>query len=167
MARPSFPPSRGALTLWAAITLMHMGCSSSGTATSPDEEASEEVNVGYGTLPEDRVTGAVSQIVPDEMPRSSAARLADLIAGRVAGVNVQRTGGNGYRVTIRGASSLYGSDEPLYVVDGVELMAPGLPDLNPNDVASISVLKDAGAAAIYGSRGANGVILITTRRGGR
>ena len=150
------------LCLAVVATVALAACGTAGPA--PDR--SDETDVGYGTLPDDRVTGAVTEIDPDAMPRSSVGRLADLIAGRVAGVDVRRVGG-GYRVTVRGSNTLIGSNEPLFVVDGLELMGPGLPDLDPNDVARITVLKDAGAAAIYGSRGANGVILITTRRGGR
>ena len=155
------PPRPWALAVACAALLAGPGCGTSGEAA---DEA--EVEVGYGTLPEDRVTGSVARIVPDEMPRSSAGRLSNLIAGRVPGVDVRRMGG-GYQVTIRGINTLNGANEPLFVVDGLELMGPGLPELDPNDVATITVLKDAGAAAIYGSRGANGVILITTRRGGR
>ena len=158
MPRPL--PLRLAATAAASVALAACG------ASGPAVDRSGEVEVGYGTLPEDRVTGAVTEIDPAATPRSSAGHLAHLIAGRVAGVDVRRTVG-GYSVQIRGAGTSGGPREPLFVVDGVELMMPGLPDLDPNDVARITVLKDAGAAAIYGSRGANGVVLITTRRGGQ
>lgn len=163
-------PALGTLLICASFGLI--GCASSEPATSEagtsEEQALEQqINVGYGTLPESRVTGAVSRVNPDDVTHS-VTRLEDLLVGRVAGVHIQRTA-YGMRVVIRGVNSLYGSNEPLYVVDGMPVSpAPGggLPGLNPADVASIEVLKDAGSTAIYGSRGGNGVILITTKRGG-
>ncbi len=96
-----------------------------------------------------------------------AGRVEDLIAGRFAGVEVVRMANGSSEIHIRGINTIIGNTEPLYVIDGMEISAgPGgaLMGLNPQDIARIDVLKDAGATAIYGIRGANGVILITTKR---
>jgi TonB-dependent SusC/RagA subfamily outer membrane receptor len=102
--------------------------------------------------------------------RNEEARsLETLFAGRFAGVNVSRSGAGGLRIRIRGgANSFYGSNEPLYVVDGTPLPAGtgGLVFLNPYDIEAIAVLKNPADVAIYGMRGANGVVTITTRRPG-
>ena len=134
------------------------GCAASGPDAASDDD---EVNVGYGTTPASRVTGAVTRYEPDEAARASAQTVEDLIVGRVPGVVLSPETG---RLVIRGANSLNGPNDPLYVVDGLPLSG-GSSGVAPADVASIEVLKDAGATALYGSRGANGVILITTRRG--
>jgi TonB-dependent SusC/RagA subfamily outer membrane receptor len=119
-------------------------------------------------LPRDRVTGSVSSVSGERLARNTrAVRVEELLQGRVAGVQVIRLANGGYRVRIRGAA---GEGEPLFVVDGMPVHAlyPGaaLNGINPADVVRIDVLKDAGSTAIYGSRGAHGVILITTRRPG-
>jgi len=148
------------------LILLGTSCASTSAGASQEVEDEETVNVGYGELPSRSVTGAVARLDVGNAERSSFARLGDLLMGRFAGVSVRRGPGGNYQVTIRGASSLYGSNEPLYVVDGVQLVTlpgQGPPEINPVDIATIEVLKD-GAAAIYGARGANGVILITTRR---
>jgi TonB-dependent SusC/RagA subfamily outer membrane receptor len=90
----------------------------------------------------------------------------ELLVGRFPGVQVMRVSANGFSVRIRGASSFYGSTEPLYVVDGMPMNGgpAGLSGVSPNDIARIEVLKDAGSLAMYGVRGANGVVLITTKR---
>lgn len=96
-----------------------------------------------------------------------AGRVEELIAGRFAGVEVVRMANGSSEIHIRGINTIIGNTEPLYVIDGLEVSAgPGgaLMGLNPSDIARIDVLKDAGATAIYGIRGANGVILITTKR---
>ena len=96
--------------------------------------------------------------------------IEEMLEGRVAGVSVSRTPDGGIAVRIRGASSVYGNSEPLYIVDGMAVQ-PGpngaLTGIAPQDIASIRVLKDAADIAMYGSRGANGVILIRTKRGAR
>lgn len=165
----SRPHSRPWLHCCATLIFLLTGCASvSPHANDTDMSVSEEdVEVGYGTLPIRHVTGSVAYLDMDDVNQSSISRLGDLLESRFAGVNVRRTRGSGYSVTVRGTSSLFGTNEPLYVVDGVELgsfPAQGPPELNPADIKSIVVLKDAGAAAIYGSRGANGVIIISTRR---
>lgn len=178
--RTLLPPLLAVLLL--GLATLFGGCASSGPAAtdqaaadqseqavSPSAVAEREVNIGYGTIPESKVTGAVSSVNPADIPHSNG-RLEDLLIGRVAGVQVRPSASGGVSIVIRGITSLYGSNEPLYVVDGTPMMAApggGLPTLNPGDIASIEVLKDAGSTAIYGSRGANGVILITTKRGGR
>ena len=112
-------------------------------------------------------TSAVGVISETDLDHMRAARVEQLIAGRVPGVQVARTPDGGYAILIRGSKS-FGSGEPLYVIDGMPL--PGrsfghaLTGIAPDDISRIEVLKDAGATAAYGSQGANGVILITTKR---
>jgi TonB-dependent SusC/RagA subfamily outer membrane receptor len=148
--------------------LLAAGCGANRADLDPEPELEpEQVAIGYGTRDSRDVTGAVASIDAerDEQPR--VVRVEEMLEGRVAGVQVMRTG-NGYSVRVRGGSTLIGDGEPLFVVDGVPLSNPipgqALAGINPADVARIDVLKDAGAAAIYGSKGGNGVILITTRR---
>lgn len=135
----------------------------------------EVVVVGYGTLRKSDLTGAVGTVRADALQERPASSLNQGLAGRVSGVSVSSNSGRpGGRtsVRIRGASSISVANNPLYVIDGVILNTAGLQNgstpidyLNPNDIASIEVLKDASSTAIYGARGANGVILVTTKRG--
>ena len=158
-------------------TLLVSGCGGNrpGEAPAPEDEAaadegaeSDSVAVGYGTQRRDRITGAVGSMSQEQIDRSRASRVEELFQGRRGGVMVTRTPDGGYSVRIRNAGGLVTDGEPLFVVDGTPLavMRPGhtLDGINPADVARIDVLKDAASASIYGSRGANGVILITTRR---
>jgi TonB-linked SusC/RagA family outer membrane protein len=127
----------------------------------------EVVVVGYGTQVRRDVTGSVASVGGDAVHDVPKANAIEAIKGRVPGVDIVTTGnkpGDGIRVRLRGERSLKASNDPLYVLDGIP-MAGGIGDLNPRDVESIEVLKDASATAIYGSRGANGVVLITTRKG--
>ena len=135
----------------------------------------EVVVVGYGTQRKSDLTGAVGSVRGETLQERPASSLNQALAGRVTGVNVSsgsgRPGGRA-NIRIRGASSISVSNNPLYVIDGVILNTVGLENgsspidyLNPNDIASIEVLKDASSTAIYGARGANGVILVTTKRG--
>jgi TonB-linked SusC/RagA family outer membrane protein len=131
----------------------------------PDITAlSEVVVVGYGTQERRDVTGAVSVIEPEEMQKRQATTVAEALQGLAAGVNVRGGGrpGSEARIQIRGLKNLQGTN-PLYVIDG--LVTTANRDFNPNDIESIQILKDASAAAIYGSRAANGVIIITTKKG--
>jgi TonB-dependent SusC/RagA subfamily outer membrane receptor len=98
--------------------------------------------------------------------RGSATTMADMIDGRFAGVEVRRLASGGMSVRIRGVRSFKGNGEPLFVVDGIPQHGTNgtLADIDPRDVHSIEVLKDAGSTAVYGARGSNGVILITTKR---
>lgn len=134
----------------------------------------EFVVVGYGTLQKKDITGSVSAISSEELKDQPVVSVDQAIAGRLAGVVVtQATGapGGGTSVRIRGAGSLSAGNEPLYVVDGFPVTNDfdqrnnPLNTINPNDIDNIQVLKDASATAIYGSRGSNGVILITTKSG--
>lgn len=142
---------------------------------SDSQMLDEVVVVGYGTQKKSDLTGAVGTVRAEELQERPASSLNQSLSGRIAGVDVSsnsgRPGGRA-KITIRGASSISVSNEPLYVVDGVILNADNLENgsspidyLNPNDIESVEVLKDASATAIYGARGTNGVILITTKRG--
>jgi TonB-dependent SusC/RagA subfamily outer membrane receptor len=116
-----------------------------------------------------RLTDAVTSLGPDELDKGHALRMEDLIQGRISGVQVSRNASGRLMIRIRGAASFQsGGSEPLIVIDGVPAPAFGgssaLDSLSPSDVARIDVLKDAGAAAIYGAQGANGVIIVTTKR---
>lgn len=125
----------------------------------------EVVVIGYGTQKETLLTGSVGIIKNEEIKKVSYANSAGVLQGRVAGVKVETNGGApgaGVNVVIRGTGS-FGNDQPLYVVDGN--IVGSMSFLNPNDIESISVLKDASSAAIYGSRASNGVVLITTKKG--
>ncbi|RYF60248.1 MAG: SusC/RagA family TonB-linked outer membrane protein, partial [Cytophagaceae bacterium] len=146
----------------------------------------EVVVVGYGTQKAKDVTGSVATLGPKDFNKGVIASPEQLLQGRVAGVQITPASGEpgaANNIQIRGAVSLRGGNTPLYVIDGVPLdggdFSSGTPDfgtgsttarnplsfLNPSDIENISVLKDASAAAIYGARGANGVVLITTRKG--
>ncbi|MFN8357103.1 MAG: TonB-dependent receptor [Spirosomataceae bacterium] len=128
---------------------------------------SEVVVVGYGTQKKSQLTGAISSVTPRQLTEMPITNLGQAIQGRVAGVDVAQSGskpGAVPTIRIRGRRSFRASNDPLYVVDGIPLVG-GYEDMNPNDVQSMEILKDATATAIYGSRGANGVILITTKRG--
>src|SRR5690606_36136907 len=140
-------------------------------------DLNEVVVIGYGSQRKSDLTGAVSAVKGDVLQERPAASLNQALAGRLTGVNVSvnsgRPGGRA-NIRIRGNTSVSVSNNPLYVIDGVILNATGLTNgstpidyINPNDIASIEVLKDASSTAIYGARGANGVILVTTKRGGQ
>lgn len=142
----------------------------------PDTKALEEIVViGYGTARKSDLTGAVASVKAEQLMERPAPSLNQAMAGRMPGVQVNTNSGRpGGRtnVRIRGFSSINSSNNPLYVVDGVMLpmgnqnqASQAIDYINPNDIASIEVLKDASSTAIYGARGANGVILITTKKG--
>jgi TonB-linked SusC/RagA family outer membrane protein len=137
------------------------------TLTSDIKALSEVVVVGYGTQKKSQTTGAISSVSAKEIGELPVTNARQALQGRAAGVDVIQAGskpGAGVTVRIRGRRSINASNDPLYVVDGIPLSG-GIDDFNPNDIASMEVLKDASATAIYGSRGANGVVLITTKRG--
>lgn len=128
----------------------------------------EVVAVGYGDVRRKDLTGSVAKADMSEIIKIPVSNIAQSLGGRIAGVQVSsKDGGLGdnFSITIRGVGSLTQSTEPLYVVDGFPLESSNMGALNPNDIESIDVLKDASATAIYGSRGANGVIIITTKKG--
>ena len=130
----------------------------------PDVEALEEaIAIGYGTVKKSDLTGSVATVAAKEFINQPASSYVTVLAGKVSGLTVRRTNGSAGRsstIRIRGTNSIKGGNDPLIVVDG---NYGGMPDAN--DIVSIEVLKDASATAIYGSRGANGVILVTTKRG--
>ena len=133
---------------------------------SADETVLDQVVVvGYGTQKKADLTGSVSIVNADEMKKVSHSNISSMLEGKVAGVQITSDGQPGAdpSVRIRGIGT-FGAQAPLYVVDGVP-MGSTIRDFSPNDIASIQVLKDASAAAIYGSRAANGVIIITTKNG--
>ncbi len=135
---------------------------------SPDLQQLEEVVVvGYGTRKKSHNTGAIAQVEGGDLASIQAARVDDALAGKLSGVLIQNQSGEpgaDPKIQIRAASSLSGDSNPLIVVDGYPISG-SLATVNPNDIESMEVLKDAASAAIYGSRGANGVILITTKKG--
>ncbi len=139
------------------------------------EELKEVVVIGYGTVEKGDVTGVVTQVSAEKFNKGLIVSPDQLLSGKVAGVNISNSGGTpggGFNINIRGATSLIASSQPLIVIDGVPIDMSGMPGgrsalnfLNPSEIASMTVLKDASAAAIYGSRGSNGVIIITTKMG--
>lgn len=135
----------------------------------PDHKAlNEVVVVGYGTARKSDLTGSLSQVKAKDINAYPATNVLQALSGRAAGVQVlQNTGapGGGVSVRIRGTNSIKGSNEPLYVVDGFPLSGSNPTLLNNADIESIEILKDASATAIYGSRGANGVVIISTKTG--
>ncbi|HEU4884933.1 MAG TPA: TonB-dependent receptor plug domain-containing protein [Longimicrobium sp.] len=146
--------------------LLTAGCAGNPPAQSP---GGEEVEVGYGSQRAQDITGSVASLSGERLRSHRASRVEEMFQGRMAGVAVTRLPGGGYSVRIRGAANFQADGgAPLFVLDGVPLLGVRagheLDGINPADVQRIDVLKDAGSAAIYGSRGANGVILITTRR---
>ncbi|WP_245949463.1 SusC/RagA family TonB-linked outer membrane protein [Echinicola strongylocentroti] len=130
------------------------------------ESLEEVVVIGYGTQKKKEVTGAVGNVDGETLTRSATADLGTALQGQVAGVNVTASSGepgSSSNIVIRGLSSVTGNSAPLYVVDGIPYN--GDPKLSMNEIESIDILKDAASAAIYGTRGAGGVILITTKQG--
>lgn len=134
-----------------------------------DQKSLEEVVVvGYGTQRKTDVTGALSVISTKEFAQQPVTRLDQVLQGRAAGVQVTQASGapgGDSRIRVRGANSVLGNNNPLYVIDG--FVGADFNFLNPSDIETIQVLKDAAATSIYGSRGANGVIIITTKKGSR
>lgn len=127
----------------------------------------EVVVVGYGVQRKSDVTGALTRVGEKELNAKPVSNAFEALQGKAAGVDItssERPGTVG-SISIRGTRSITASSSPLYVVDGVPLQAGGIETLNPRDIESIDILKDASSTAIYGSRGANGVVLVTTKRG--
>lgn len=124
--------------------------------------------IGYGTVQKRDVTGSVSKAPVEDMQKAPVRSFDEALAGRIAGVNVSSVDGqpgSAVNITIRGANSVTQDNSPLYVIDGFPIESPNNNFINPQDIESIEVLKDASATAIYGSRAANGVIIITTKKG--
>jgi TonB-linked SusC/RagA family outer membrane protein len=143
---------------------------------TPDVQTlSEVVVVGYGTQRKVETTGAIASVKAEDIIQTPVTNVAQGLQARMAGVQITQNssapGGN-ISVRVRGTNSINGTSEPLYIVDGIQISNSGgvnevspLSTINPSDIESVEVLKDASATAIYGSRGANGVVLITTKRG--
>ncbi|MEP0987160.1 TonB-dependent receptor [Ekhidna sp.] len=132
------------------------------------EELEEVVVVGYGTQKKSHLTGAISKVENKKLDQLAVSRVDDALIGQVSGVNIQATNaeaGGAPTITIRGVGSVTADSGPAVVVDGIVVNSDFLSNLDMNDIASFEVLKDAASAAIYGSEGSNGVILITTKSG--
>jgi TonB-linked SusC/RagA family outer membrane protein len=150
--------------------LIQIDVTMSESATGLDEI----IVIGYGSVKKSDLTGSVASIPSSRLKELPVTNVLQAVQGAVSGINIVQTtmvpGGVAYNgattsVIIRGVNSISASSNPLYVVDGVPLMSGSMNDINPNDIKSIEILKDASSVAIYGTRGSNGVILITTKRG--
>ena len=145
------------------------------TLEDDSKALNEVVVIGYGVAKKSDLTGSVTAIKPDSKNKGVVVNAQDMLTGKVAGVNITSndgTPGGGAKIRVRGGSSLNASNDPLIVIDGLAMDNDGVKGLsnllsvvNPQDIESFSVLKDASATAIYGSRGSNGVIIITTKKG--
>ena len=145
-----------------------LGCGPSRPPQPPEPAPAAEGATGRSMTAEG--TGSVGVVDGADVQGRPAVQFEDLIQGQVAGVQVVRHAGGGVSFRIRGVGSISGDNEPLYVVDGMMVhVAPGrgLDWLNPGDIKRIEILKDASTTSMYGVRGANGVVVITTRRGKR
>ncbi|WP_205959807.1 SusC/RagA family TonB-linked outer membrane protein [Flammeovirga aprica] len=141
------------------------------------EQLDEVVVIGYGSVKKEDATGSIETVNANDFNQGAITSPQDLLNGKVAGVNITTTGGApgaGSTIRIRGGSSLSASNDPLIVIDGVPIDSEGvagmqnpLNSVNPNDIETFTVLKDASATAIYGSRASNGVIIITTKKGSK
>ncbi|NWJ50075.1 MAG: SusC/RagA family TonB-linked outer membrane protein [Bacteroidetes bacterium] len=134
--------------------------------TSDVKRLDEVVVVGYGTVRKRDLTGTVSSMKTEELVKSPAGNVMEAVQGKISGVDIIRSSGAagaGISITVRGNRSINAGNDPLYIVDGIQYS--NIQDVNPNDILSMDILKDASTTAIYGSRGANGVIIITTKRG--
>ena len=168
----------------AKLAISYMGYKTQELAAAPNmkvklgedsELLDEVVVVGYGVVKKNDATGSVTAIKPDEMNKGLQTTATDMLSGKIAGVAVTNGGGTpggGATIRIRGGSSLSASNDPLIVIDGMVMdnngipgAASGLSMVNPSDIETFTVLKDASATAIYGSRASNGVIIITTKKG--
>ena len=168
----------------ADITVSYVGYQNATVKAAPSVEVTLQedaavlenvVVIGYGRAKKNDLTGSVTAIKPDEMNHGLQTSAQDMLQGKVAGVQITNSGGApgaGATIRIRGGSSLNASNDPLIVIDGLAMDSYGaagsdnaLSMVNPNDIESFTVLKDASATAIYGSRASNGVIIITTKKG--
>lgn len=135
------------------------------TMQEDQNQLSEVVVIGYGVVKKSDITGSVSSVSSKQFKDQPVKRVSDILQGRTSGVavtNLDGLPGGGVKIRVRGSTSINTSNDPLYVIDGI--VSGGL-DVNPADIQSIEVLKDASATAVYGSRGANGVVLVTTKKG--
>ena len=171
----------------ATLTISYIGfqkqqvAATNGMVITLKEDQAQQMNevvvIGYGAVKKSNLTGSVTALKPDSKNKGLVVNAQDMLAGKVAGVSVTSDGGTpggGANIRIRGGSSLNASNSPLIVIDGVAMDQTGIKGVsnplalvNPQDIESFNVLKDASATAIYGSRGSNGVIIITTKKGRR
>ena len=131
-----------------------------------DAQALDEVVViGYGTVKKRDLTGAVASMKNEDVTVAPTSNVMEALQGKIAGMDIVKSSGQvgeDVSILLRGSRSIYGSNEPLFIIDGI----PGsYSQVNPSDIESVDVLKDASSTAIYGSAGANGVVIITTKRG--
>jgi len=161
--RRSFVLCRAAACGFVTLTACH---STPGGPVLPTP-TKDQVEVGYGSQRARDVNGAVASADADKLMAASPRTVSDMLVGRFPGVEVRKLANGGTSIRIRGSHSFKANQEPLLVLDGTPQHngTQSLMDLDPHDIKSIEVLKDASASAVYGSRGANGVILIATKRG--
>jgi len=161
----SGPVPHASWLLGATALFLLAACATASSSGGGEPSDPEGIDIGYGEVEKDHVVGSVSTTRDDETPTERFRTLAEMLR-RLPGVRVVERPGGSLSVRVRGSnSSILGGEEPLFVVDGMVMQsADGLQSLDPNAIASVSVLKDAGSTAIYGSRGANGVIVIKTKR---
>ena len=161
--RSRLPFARRALVAWSVLALA--ACHSTPGGPALPKPSRTTVQVGYGTQEARDVNAAVSSASGEKMRSNSPRTVADMLVGRFPGVEVRTLPNGSASIRIRGTRSFRSSEEPLIVVDGIPQHngAQALMDMSPRDVHSIEVLKDAAASSVFGSRGANGVILISTR----
>lgn len=164
---------------YQSATVKFTGQSSANVVLTEDANQLQEVvvQVGYGSVKKKDATGAVAVLGTKDFNKGANVTVENLLSGRIAGVTINSGGGapgSGTQIRIRGGSSLFANNDPLIVVDGLPLSnttntgsTSALGGINPNDIESFTILKDASATAIYGSRAANGVIIITTKRGSK
>jgi len=155
----------GILACGLAVTTL-VGCYQ-GSSFSEEPAPADSVKVGYGEDSRAQTGGAVQSVTADQMRPVTVPRVEQLLEGRFPGVEVIRTRDGGFLIRIRGRSTILGDQEPLYVVDGIAVQVEpghGLDFLSPADIERIDVLKDPAETSMYGVRGANGVVLITTKK---
>lgn len=151
--------------LFGALAVLFLtACATTRLAEEERPSDAEAVDIGYGTVDEDHLVGSVATVQREDVQGVRLRTLADMLVG-IPGVLVVERGGD-ISVRIRGTGSFLGGEDPLYVIDGMVVQG-GLGGISPHTIESITVLKNAGETAIYGSRGANGVILIRTRGGSK
>ena len=152
---------------YLAREVMYPGVSLQTIALTKENTALDEVVVvGYGTVRKRDLTGSVVSVKGDEIAKVPSANIIESIQGKVPGVDITRSSGSassGVSMTVRGNRSITAQNGPLFIVDGVQYS--NIQDINPNDIESMEILKDASSTAIYGSRGANGVVIVTTKKG--
>jgi iron complex outermembrane receptor protein len=132
------------------------------------DKLSEVVVVGYGTQRKKEITSAITSISSEQFNKGNINDVAQLLQGKVAGLSISKPGGNpneGFEIRLRGLSTIGAGTSPLVVVDG--MIGADLNSIDPNDIKTIDVLKDGSSAAIYGTRGSAGVIIVTTKGGAR